>query len=477
MRAELAQAGYDRAALRPRILHLGFGAFARAHLMVYLDSGLAVEGGDWGVVAVRLNTGAEALTALDSAAGQYHVLQADNTRLTIRKIGAVIATCHPGRDGIGALLARFADPDLSLVTLTITEKGYCVGDGRLNMDHAGIKADLETPDTPGTAIGVLVRGLAARLRAGLGGITILSCDNLPENGHLIRAAVTDFARSCDPDLAVWIEQHVTFPGSMVDRIVPAMTPEGHALISDALGAPDPNAIVCEPFRQWVIEDDFAAGTPPFAAGGAQLVQDVRPFEEMKLRMLNGAHSFLACLGALAGQDTIADCMDQPVLKRAAHGLMMGEQVPTLSSLPGVDLAGYADALIARFQNRRLNHRTTQIATDGSQKIPQRILAPITWHLRHGSDFPLLALGVAGWMLYAGGADEAGNDLPLNDPLAETLRMAARSDDPVAAFLAIRAVFPAPLAMDPIFETTLRDAYERLSKQGVIAVLSGMDARQ
>ncbi|PCJ05757.1 MAG: fructuronate reductase [Rhodobacteraceae bacterium] len=474
MQVELVQPEYDRTKLRPRILHLGFGAFARAHTMQYLDAGLAAQGGDWGAIVVRFNSGAAALTALDAAGGQYHIAEVDDENLTLRRIDAVIGSCHPKRDGIQALLARFANPDLSVVTLTITEKGYCARDGGLDTDHAGIRADLDAPDAPGTAIGVLVGGLQARRQAGLCGITILSCDNQPENGYLTRAVVTDFARLLDPGLAVWIKNNVTFPCSMVDRIVPAMDAKGEAMITDVLGLPDPNAIVCEPFRQWVIEDDFAAGTPPFAAGGAQLVQYVRPFEEMKLRMLNGAHSFLACLGAVCGKATIADCMQQPELKHAAHRLMVHEQLPTLPVLPGVDLPRYADALIARFGNGRLNHRTTQIASDTSQKVPQRMLASVTWHLEQGSAFPLLATGLAGWMLYARGEDEAGNELPLVDPLADQLRTAALADDPVAEFLSLRDVFPEDLAADARFETALRKSYGQLLKLGVLATLSAME---
>ncbi len=474
MQVKLAQPKYDRTNLRPRILHLGFGAFARAHTMQYLDAGLTAQGGDWGAIVVRLNSGATALTALDAAAGQYHIAEVDDENLTLRRIDAVIGSCHPKRDGIQALLARFDSPDLSVVTLTITEKGYCARDGGLDTGHAGIRADLDAPDTPGTAIGVLVGGLQARRRAGLGGITILSCDNQPENGHLTRAVVTEMARLVDPGLAEWIEANVSFPCSMVDRIVPGMAAKSEALITDVLGSPDPNAIVCEPFRQWVIEDNFVAGTPPFAAGGAQLVQDVRPFEEMKLRMLNGAHSFLACLGAVCEKATIADCMQQPELKNAAHRLMIQEQAPTLPVLPGVDLPKYADALIARFGNGRLNHRTTQIASDTSQKVPQRMLASVAWHLAHGSSFPSLATGLAGWMLYARGEDEAGNELPLVDPLADKLRAAALADDPVTAFLSIRDVFPENLATDARFEAALRNAYGQLVKLGVLATLSAME---
>ncbi|SNR68528.1 mannitol dehydrogenase family protein [Puniceibacterium sediminis] len=466
---------YDRSALRPRILHLGFGAFARAHPLVYLDGAIGVGGvaQDWGVVAVRLNSGVGDLTALDAADGLYTVLEADGDSVTARQIGAVVATCHPARDGHDALLALFALPSMSIVSLTITEKGYCLSGTSLDRNHPAIRADLADPGAPRTAIGVIVEGLSRRRAAGLGGLTVLSCDNLPENGRLARAAVLQFARARDADLAIWIEAHVTFPATMVDRIVPALDAEGRELITRMTGEPDPNGIVCEPFRQWVIEDDFAAGRPAWEKAGAQLVSDVRPYEEMKLRMLNGAHTFLATLGALAGHAKIADCMGDPVFRRAARQLMLSEQAPTLAQLPGVDLPTYADALLARFSNSRLNHRTTQIATDTSAKLPQRILAPARVHLDAGKGWPLLSLCIAGWMAYVREAAVDATALPLSDPLAERLRDIATTKDAdiyLRRMLALREVFPEDLAKRGPFCDAVGGAYARITAVGARAAV-------
>ena len=462
---EIIAPTYDRAALRPRILHLGFGGFARAHPMVFLNEGLAARGGDWGAVVARLHSGAEGLRALREADHLYHVAEADGDRIAIRRIGAVIGTLHPLNDGTDAIPDLMATEALALVTTTVTEKGYCAVNGRLDRDHPGVIGDLASPTRPGTAIGVLVEGLARRRAARLGGLTILSCDNLPENGALTRRVVLDFARACDADLAEWIEGQVRFPNSMVDRIVPAMGEEGHRILRDALGRDDPNGILCEPFRQWVIEDDFAAGRPPFAEGGAQIVADVLPFEEMKLRMLNGAHTALACLGQLLGHDTVADCMGDAALRRAIRHLMMHEQAPTLNMPDGVDLAAYAEALLRRFANPRLRHRLAQIATDTSQKIPQRLLAPAEVHLRRGTPWDMTALAIAGWIALLRRSDE------IADPRADELRAASRADDPVSAILALGGIVPDSLRARPDFVTEIHAAHDLIQTRGVARIIA------
>lgn len=468
MNIDHTTAAYDRSALRPRILHIGFGAFARAHQFVYLDELLSRDGGDWGVVVSRLNSGIETLNALDARDTKYTVVEADDTSCVAREIGVITGTCHPLRDGLAAQLDLFTQPCLSIVSLTITEKGYCLSGATLDFDHPGIKTDLKNLEHPKTAIGIIVAGLACRRDAGLGGISILSCDNLPENGRRAKAAVHAFAQAVDPDLADWIRAEVRFPATMVDRIVPALDSVGKGLLSELTGTEDPNGIVCEPFRQWVIEDDFAAGRPAWENVGVQLVADVVPFEEMKLRMLNGAHTFLAHLGALAGHDTISDCMEDPVFRKAARTLMLKEQAPTLAALSGVDLTTYADALISRFSNTRLHHKTTQIATDSSAKLPQRLLASAQIHLTQGTPWTLIALGVAGWMAYLRGRDDNGIALPLSDPLGGTLcTIAADHEGPdyVAALVHLSEIFPEALARDPRFVTAVQSAYTAICKQG------------
>ncbi|MGV0877895.1 mannitol dehydrogenase family protein [Martelella sp. FLE1502] len=461
------RAKFDPASLRPRILHIGFGAFARAHLMVYLQEGLNAAGGDWGVVACRLNSGAEELSALDDAGRRYLVAEVDGDGVTAREIAVVVGTRHPGRDGIDSLLDLIASEPLSVISLTITEKGYCCRNGQLDIDHKGIRADLENPENPKTAIGVIVAGLARRRAAGLSGLTVLSCDNQPDNGRLVRAAVLAFAHQHDGRLADWIDAHVTFPGTMVDRVVPALDDEGRALLKDINGgAADDNGIVCEPFRQWVIEDDFAAGRPPYAEGGAMLTDDVRPFEMMKLRMLNGAHTFLAMLGSLSGIETVDACMADPVFRKAARSLMLDEQRPTLPAIEGVDIEAYADDLIARFANPKLKHRTGQIAWDTSQKLPQRLLHSVEENIEAGRPWPLQALALAGWMRFVKLAVDKGGTL--TDPLSETLMAIARDRDGAAlvdGLIAIDTIFEADLATHPAFRAAILKAYESIVENG------------
>lgn len=455
---------YDRAALKPRILHLGFGAFGRAHPMVYLHHGLSAQGGDWGVVAARLNSGVAELDALDAAEWRYHVAEADGETTTLREIGVLCGTCHPARDGVEALPQLIAAPQMALILLTITEKGYCTKGGALDLEHPGIRADL-TGHAPSTAIGVIVAGLARRRAAGLGGLTILSCDNQPHNGALTRTAVLGFAEALDADLAQWIAAEVRFPSSMVDRIVPAMTTQSHAVIREALGRDDPNAVLCEPFRQWVIEADFVGAPPPFAASGALLVPDVRPFEEMKLRLLNGAHTTLAWLGQLLGHETVADCMGDSALRAVLRQLMLSEQAPTLTLPEGVDVEAYAEELLKRFENTRLKHRLAQIACDSSQKMPQRLFAPIAANLAAARDWPVSALALAAWI-------KGLRDLPpIDDPRQTDLRAAAQDPDPVAAVLSLPALAPADLLAHPAFLTKVRAAYAALHSGPTEAIAS------
>lgn len=458
---------FDPSMLRPRILHIGFGAFARAHLMVYLQEGLNATGGDFGVIACRLNSGAEELTALDQAGRRYLVAEVDGDSVTAREIAVVIGTCHPGRDGIDALLDLIASEPMAVISLTITEKGYCCRNGRLDADHPGIRADLENPGNPKTAIGVIVAGLARRRAAGLSGLTVLSCDNQPDNGRLTRASVLAFAHKCDGKLADWIDANVTFPATMVDRVVPALDQEGAALLRSINdGRDDPNGIVCEPFRQWVIEDDFAAARPPYREGGAMLADDVHPFETMKLRMLNGSHTFLAMLGTLSGLATIDACMADPLFCKATRRLMLDEQRPTLPPIEGVDIVAYADELITRFANPKLKHRTGQIAWDTSQKLPQRLLSAIADNLAAGRPWPLQALAVAGWMRFVKTTADAGGTL--TDPLSGDLLAIASDRDGeslVDALLAIDTIFDPVLVKAPGFRAGLLNAYGAIAGNG------------
>lgn len=297
---------------------------------------------------------------------------------------------------------------------------------------------------------------------------------MPENGHVMRDVVTSYARAIDEKLAQWIEENVTFPSTMVDRIVPAVTAETLDKLEQLTGVRDPAGVACEPFRQWVIEDSFVAGRPEWEKAGAELVRDVLPYEEMKLRMLNGSHSFLAYLGYLAGYQHINDCMEDENYRHAAHALMLQEQAPTLK-VQGVDLQDYANRLIARYSNPALRHRTWQIAMDGSQKLPQRMLDSVRWHLAHGSAFDLLALGVAGWMRYVGGVDEQGNSIEISDPLLPVIQQAVQNSEEgearVQALMAIEAIFGNDLPDNVLFIDKMTEAYLALLADGAKATVA------
>jgi len=467
---------YDRNRLIPRIVHLGFGAFHRAHQGVYTDILAAEHNSDWGYCEVNLIGGEQQIADLKQQDNLYTVAEMSADAWTARVVGVVKKALHAQVDGLESVLAAMCEPQVAIVSLTITEKGYChsPATGQLMLDHPMIAADLQNPHQPKSAPGVVVEALARRKAAGLAAFTVMSCDNMPENGHVMRNVVTAYARAVDAELAAWIEQHVTFPSTMVDRIVPAVTADTLDKIENLTGVRDPAGVACEPFRQLVIEDNFVAGRPQWEKAGAELVSDVIPFEEMKLRMLNGSHSFLAYLGYLAGYQHINDCMGDENYRVAARALMLNEQAPTLK-VQGVDLTRYADLLIERYSNPALRHRTWQIAMDGSQKLPQRMLDSVRWHLAHNSRFDLLALGVAGWMRYVGGVDEQGNAIEVNDPLLAVIQQAvqnsAEGESRVEALLAIEAIFGNELPQVALFTQAVKDAYQTLLAEGAKATVA------
>lgn len=469
---------YDRSKLVSRIVHLGFGAFHRAHQAVYADILASEHGSDWGYTEVNLIGGEQQIADLNHQDNLYTVAEMSADAWTARVVGVVKEALHAQVDGLETVLAKMCEPQVAIVSLTITEKGYChsPATGQLMLDHPFIVADLQNPHQPKSAPGVIVEALARRKAAGLPAFSVMSCDNMPENGHVMRNVVCAYARAVDAGLADWIESHVTFPSTMVDRIVPAVTPETLDKIEQLTGVRDPAGVACEPFRQWVIEDNFVAGRPAWEKAGAELVSDVIPFEEMKLRMLNGSHSFLAYLGYLAGYQHINDCMGDENYRRAAHDLMLKEQAPTLK-VQNVDLARYADLLIERYTNPALRHRTWQIAMDGSQKLPQRMLDSVRWHLADNSSFALLALGVAGWMRYVGGVDEQGNAIEVCDPLLPVIQAAVQQSDEgesrVKALLAIEAIFGKDLPQEGQFVDLVTSAYLSLLNKGAKATVAAV----
>jgi fructuronate reductase len=462
---------------RPRpgvgIVHLGLGAFFRAHGALYVAEAMAASGGDWGIVGVSLvrpdvrdllAPQGFAYTAVELGPG------GETTRVVEVVQGVLVA-----REDPGAVLRLMADPKVRIVTLTVTEKGYChePSTGALNRAHPDIAHDLAHAEAPRSAPGFLARALARRRAAGLRPFTALCCDNLPENGRLVRGVVLELTRAIDPGLAEWIAAEGAFPSTMVDRIVPATREADVERLAAARGVLDRAPVLHEPFRQWVVEDRFVDGArPDLAAAGVELVADVTPFEHMKLRMLNGTHSALAYLGYLAGHETVAAAVADPVFERLVRHLWAEEIIPGLTPPPGVDLAAYAEALLGRYRNPAIGHRTWQIAMDGSQKLAQRILGTVAENLAAGRPVAGLTLAVAGWLRYVGGTDERGRPIDVRDPLAGRLRaLSDAAPDPagkVAALLGVGEVFPPALAADPAFRAGLEMAYGALAARGARA---------
>lgn len=471
--------GWKPHQITARIVHIGCGAFHRAHQALYCHRLLEMGCGDWGICEVNLMSrhGEKLVDHLRQQQFLYCVAEqgASDTRLTI--VGAIHEALHPQLDGSNAIIEALAREQTAIVSLTITEKGYCTdaASGKLNLQHPLIIHDLAYPEQPQSAIGYIVQALQLRRQRGLTGFSVLSCDNVRENGHVASAAVLGLAQARDPQLAQWIAGHVSFPCTMVDRIVPAATVQSLESIASQLGVYDPCAIACEPFSQWVIEDNFVADRPQWDRAGAQFVDNVIPFELMKLRMLNGSHSFLAYLGALANYQTIADTIRDDMLREAVLNLMLSEQAPTLNMPQDTDLNAYAQQLIARFSNPALHHRVRQIACDGSQKLPQRLLDPLRQRLAAGEDCRHLLLGVAGWMRYVQGVDEQGNAWPVVDPLAEQYQAIYqqyhRPSERLQALLSINSIFGDDLPANPVFVRALTDIYQHLCASGVRATLA------
>lgn len=471
--AAIAKPGYDRTKVSIGIVHLGIGAFHRAHQAVFTDDVLARDP-SWGICGVSLRS-AETRDALAPQDGLYTLKVQDGEGETLRIIGSVLETLVAPQDP-QAVLARMADPATRIVSLTVTEKGYChnPATGTLDENHPDILHDLQHPEKPKSAIGFIVEALAQRRAAGVEAFTLLSCDNLPSNGHVLKRAVRRFVELRDTELGAFVAG-IASPSTMIDRIVPATTDADRAAIATALGVDDAWPVVTEPFRQWVVEDHFPLGRPAWEEAGAIFIPEVSAFETMKLRLLNSSHSTLAYLGFLAGAETVAEAMALPGMEALIEGLMREEVSPTLPPLAGFDLAAYRGDLIQRFKNPALRHRTWQIAMDGSQKLPQRLLGTIRDRRRAGASCDRLVLGVATWMYYARGVDEAGKAIDVRDPLAGRIRALSQGlDDPeeiVAAFLGLTEVFADDLGGDANFRAGLVDALSRLLSTGAAAELA------
>ena len=406
--------GYDRSAQAAGIVHIGIGAFHRAHQAVYTDDAMGAGDRDWGIIGVSLRSG-EVAAQLNPQGGLYTVSMRSGAGTGMRLIGAVQKVLVAADDP-QAVIDAIAAPTTHIVSFTVTEKGY--------LRRADGSLDLTVADGASSLYRFVAAGLAARRAAGFGGLTLLSCDNLAGNGTVLRRLMRQYLAACHPDLSAWFDGECTCPSTMIDRIVPATTDADRAAVEAGLAVRDEGAVVTEGFSQWVIEDDFAGPRPRWEAVGAELVADVLPYETAKLRMLNGAHSALAYIGLGGGHDYVHQAITDPAIRPVIERLMRDEAAPTIDAAPGQDLAAYAGALLDRFANPALNHRLTQIAMDGSQKIPQRWLETLAWHQKRGARCPSLEAAIAAWIAFL------RSDHTVNDPLADRLREGVASPDAI-----------------------------------------------
>ncbi len=461
------------------IVHIGAGAFHRAHQADHTDDVLAQSGGDWRILGVSLRSVALA-DKLNAQGGRYHlVIRADNDQPPEMRVIGSIAGVLAAKNGLDPILQAMTAETTRIVSLTITEKayGYDRAKGALDLNDPLIAADLATPEAPQSAIGLIVRALQIRKEAGQKAFTVLSCDNLPNNGQLLRAAVLDFAQRVDPALAVWITENARFPATMVDRITPACT---EALIAEtevATGLKDLAPIETESFSQWVIEDDFCNGRPAWDTAGALFVKDVTPFENMKLRMLNGAHSLLAYSGYLSGKPYVRDVMADDVLA-AVVDRHIKAAAATLGAIEGIDLDDYRQALLQRFTNPNIAHETFQIAMDGSQKLPQRIFEPALVALAQGSDADTFAFATAAWIRFLSGQGDQGDSYTVQDPRAAEFAAVCAEHGASAkalteAIFALPNLLPTDLAENTAFGSAVQAHLARMMQAGMAAAIKDL----
>ncbi|MBO9123729.1 MULTISPECIES: mannitol dehydrogenase family protein [unclassified Rhizobium] len=446
------------------ILHIGVGAFHRAHQAIYTEDAMASEGGNWGIIGVSLRS-RDIVDDLRSQDMLYSVTTRDAQGDHIRVVGSIVGALAASVEA-EAVLRQLADPEIRIVSLTVTEKAYGLdpASGGLDRNHPAVAHDLQNPHNPTGAIGFLVEGLARRRLAGDSPYTILCCDNLPSNGDVVKKLVLDMARERDPSLSEWIESRATFPNTMVDRIVPAAAQDTRDRAAGLLGVDDTLALETESFIQWVIEDNFVSGRPAWEKAGALFVDDVAPYEKMKLRLLNGSHSLIAYLGQLHGLDYVRDVMAVAKHRERVRQHMQ-IAAKTLDPVPGIGIAVYIDDLLSRFANPTIAHRTAQIAMDGTQKLPQRIFSPAVDALQAGGDIGGFAYVTALWLAFVLRQDR------LDDPRSAELLRAARAScasanvsDRLQPFIALPGLFPAALANSPLWRNTLIEQMNALDAE-------------
>ena len=473
--AEVEVPAYDPSAVRQGIAHIGVGGFHRAHQAIYTEALLNQgEAGDWGICGVGLRREDRAMQ--QALAEQDHLytmlVLGDEPGLEVRVVGAINGMLL-AEDSPAALIAKLADPAIRIVSLTITEGGYCIDDssGEFMAHLPDIQHDLAHPDAPRSVFGFLCAALARRRAAGTPAFTLMSCDNLPHNGAVTRKALLAFAHLADHELATWIDSHVSFPNAMVDRITP-MTSDAHRQqLAERHGVEDAWPVVCEPFLQWVLEDKFVNGRPAWEKVGVQFTDDVTPYEEMKIKLLNGSHLALTYLGFLKGYRFVHEAMNDPLLRRYVRTFMDLDVTPQLAPVPGIDLDAYKDTLIERFSNQAIADQLERVCSDGSSKFPKFIVPTINRLIEDGRPLERAALVVAAWALYLKGVDENGSRYRIPDPRAEFCQALVQDDDRVRErVLGVEVIFGNAIPQSAAFVTAFELCYDSLRKLGVTRTL-------
>jgi mannitol 2-dehydrogenase len=469
--------GYDRGRVTTGVVHFGVGSFHRAHQAMYHDrlmnAGKAL---DWGICGVGvLPSDRRMKEALDAQDGLYTlVVKHGDGTYEPQVIGAITEYLF-APDDPEAVIEKLADPSTRIVSLTVTEGGYNLDHvtGEFDATNPDVVRDLEPGATPRTTFGLITEGLRRRRERGVGPFTVMSCDNLQGNGRLTRRAFAAFARLRDAGLADWMEREVRFPNAMVDRIIPATTDADRVEVRERFGIDDRWPVVCEPFTQWVLEDSFSAGRPPYEDAGVQVVEDVEPYELMKLRLLNASHQALCYFAYLAGYRLVHEAAQDPLFRRFLRGYMDEEATPTLPPVPGIDLDEYKRTLIERFSNPEVRDTVARLGAESSDRIPKWVLPVIRHQLATGGEIRRSAGIVASWARYAEGVDEQGEPIEVVDRLRDSLMAIARRqrEDP-KAFIANRDVF-GDLAEDERFAASYQSALASLHERGARATLESL----
>ncbi|MCI2238019.1 mannitol dehydrogenase family protein [Paenibacillus sp. TRM 82003] len=471
---------YDRSAVTPGIVHIGVGGFHRAHQAMYLDR-LMNEGKalDWGIRGLGvLPHDARMKEVMDAQGGLYTLVlkHPDGTREP-RVIGSILDFLHAPADPEAAVEAM-ADERIRVVSLTVTEGGYNIDavTGEFVLDAPAVAADLAEGAAPGTTFGLVTEALRRRRERGVAPFTVMSCDNIQGNGHNARKVFVAFATAKDPKLGAWIGENVRFPNSMVDRITPVTTDADRTEVRERFGVEDAWPVVCEPFTQWVLEDDFVAGRPPYEDAGVQVVEDVEPYELMKLRLLNASHQALCYFGHLAGYRLVHEVAQDPLFARFLLAYMEREGTPTLPPVPGIDLDAYRRELISRFSNGEVRDTVARLCAESSDRIPKWLLPVVRDRLAHGGEFHRAAAVVASWARYAEGVDEDGDPIEVVDRLAGRLvATAQRNRTEPTAFIVDRSLFGG-LVDDERFVAEYTATLASLHEKGSRATLESLVAR-